>query len=168
MTREGGLLAAFLASGSVVMDTDLGTAPKGGFARMVPELIVTDLGASQTFWCDILGFGVAYQRPSERFVYLEHAGAQLMLRQRDGKWETASMDLPLGRGVMFQVEVPDLDPVLTRINSVGCRIHSGPREVWRRIGNHEGGQREVFLQDPDGYLVMMNQSFGQRPLPEPA
>ena len=150
------------------MDTDLGTVPIGGFARMVPELIVTDLGASQAFWCDILGFNVAYQRPSERFVYLEHAGAQMMLRQRDGKWETGSMDLPLGRGVMFQIEVSDLEAVLKRINVFGCRIHSGPNEVWRQIGDHEGGQREVFLQDPDGYLVMMNQSLGQRPLPDPA
>ena len=127
------------------MDTDLGTSPKGGFARLVPELIVTDLAASQAFWCDILGFAVAYQRPSESFVYLELDGAQIMLRQRDGKWETGLLDLPLGRGVMFQIETADLEPILSRLALVGCRIHSGPREAWRRIGDHYGGQREVFV-----------------------
>lgn len=27
-----------------------------------------------------------------------------------------------------------------------------------------GGQREVFVQDPDGYLVMAAESLGSRPL----
>jgi hypothetical protein len=38
------------------------------------------------------------------------------------------------------------------------------RDVWRRIGDRKGGQREIFLQDPDGYLVMVAQDLGERPL----
>jgi hypothetical protein len=38
------------------------------------------------------------------------------------------------------------------------------RDVWRRIGDRIGGQREIFLQDPDGYLVMVAQDLGERPL----
>ena len=41
-----------------------GTPPKGGFAALVPELGVTDLDVSLCFWCGLLGFAVAYDRPA--------------------------------------------------------------------------------------------------------
>jgi catechol 2,3-dioxygenase-like lactoylglutathione lyase family enzyme len=117
------------------------------------------------FWRDRLGFAIAYQRPEERFVYLEHPdGAQIMLSQRNGRWETAALERPLGRGVMFQVYVDDLDAVSASLAASGTTLHAGPREVWRRYGDHEGGQREIFVQDPDGYLVMIAQNIGERPL----
>jgi hypothetical protein len=31
-------------------------------------------------------------------------------------------------------------------------------------GDREAGQREVFVQDPDGYLVMIAHDLGERPL----
>jgi catechol 2,3-dioxygenase-like lactoylglutathione lyase family enzyme len=60
--------------------TGLGTQPKTGWAKLVPELLVSDIGASIEFWCDRLGFAIAYRRPEEKFIYLERPeGAQLML-----------------------------------------------------------------------------------------
>jgi hypothetical protein len=44
-------------------------------------------------------------------------------------------------------------------------LHAGPREVWRRYGDREGGKQEIFVLDPNGYLVMMAQDLGERPLP---
>ena len=38
------------------------------------------------------------------------------------------------------------------------------REVWRRYGDIEGGRREIFVLDPDGYLVMLARDLGTRPL----
>jgi hypothetical protein len=35
--------------------------------------------------------------------------------------------------------------------------------MWRAVGSYEVGQREVFVQDPDGYLVMVAQHIGTRP-----
>jgi len=143
--------------------TGEGCPPRTGFAKLVPELLVSDLDVSLPFWGDRLGFGVAYQRASERFVYLERPeGAQIMLHQRCGAWETGPLELPFGRGLMLQVYVDDLGKVL---NSLGdWPVHTGPREVWRRHGDREGGAREVFVQDPDGYLVMIAQTLGNRPL----
>jgi catechol 2,3-dioxygenase-like lactoylglutathione lyase family enzyme len=130
---------------------------------MVPELHVTDLATSLRFWRDILGFAVAYQRPAERFVYLEHAdGAQVMLCQRHGRFETGPMLPPLGQGAMFQVYVDTIEPILAALNAARWPIYLGPREVWRRTGEQESGQREVFVQDPDGYLLMLANSIGRR------
>lgn len=52
-----------------------GSPPKTGWAKLVPELLVSDIAASTAFWSERLGFAVAYQRPD-----LERPeGAQLML-----------------------------------------------------------------------------------------
>jgi len=131
----------------------------------VPELLVEDIATSLPFWRDLLGFAIAYQRPEDRFVYLERPdGAQIMLCQRSGRWETAALERPLGRGVMFQVHVDDIDAVSAVLAAVGHELYAGPRDVWRRYGDREGGQREIFVQDPDGYLVMVAQNLGERAL----
>ena len=142
-----------------------GAPPKSGWSRFVPELLVEDIDASLRFWCGLLGFAIAYQRPSERFAYLERPdGPQVMLCQRSGKWETAPLERPYGRGVMFQLSVDRLQPLLHAVSQAGWPVYAGPREVWRRLGDREGGQREFFVLDPDGYLVMIAENIGERPI----
>src|SRR5437899_6923989 len=81
------------AIGNQSMDEDMGAPPRSGWARLVPELLVEDIAISLLFWRDRLGFAIAYQRPEERFVYLERPeGAQIMLSQRSGRWETAALE----------------------------------------------------------------------------
>lgn len=147
------------------MTSDLGAPPQGEWAKLVPELLVSDLELSVAFWNDLLGFRVAYQRPDEKFAYLERLdGAQIMLHQRCGVWETGPLEPPFGRGAMFQIYVERLEPVIQALAGKAYPIHAGPREVWRRHGDREGGQREVFVLDPDGYLVMVAETLGSRPL----
>ena len=85
------------------MENSVDRLPTGGFAPLVPELDVFDLAKSKQFWCDILGFQIAYQRPENGFVYLELQGSQVMLCQHNGNWETGHLEPPLGRGVNFQM-----------------------------------------------------------------
>ncbi len=74
------------------------------------------------------------------------------------------MTHPLGQGVMFQIEVDDLSAIGSALAAGNWPIHTPLREVWRQVGDREAGQREIFVQDPDGYLLMLNQSLGERPL----
>jgi catechol 2,3-dioxygenase-like lactoylglutathione lyase family enzyme len=146
----------------------LGKPPRSGWARMVAELHVNDLKASLLFWQDVLGFKTAFDRPEERFVYLEHPeGHQIMLCQRHGRFETGPLNFPLGQGAMFQIYLASVEPVLSALGARHWPIYLGPREIWRRTGDCESGQREVFVQDPDGYLLMVAQNIGQRPLSGP-
>ena len=149
-------------------ETDHGDPPKSGWERFVTELLVEDLAASLAFWRDVLGFEIAYRRPAEGFVYLERPdGAQLMLSTRvaqSGRNETAALERPFGRGVMFQLAVDTLEPVLDAAARAGTPVREAPHESWRRIGNREGGRREVKFLDPDGYLVMVAEDIGERPL----
>jgi len=142
-----------------------GAPPRSGWARMVVELHVNDLAESLSFWRDVLGFQAAFERAEERFVYLEHAqGHQIMLCQRHGRFETGALDHPLGQGAMLQIYLEDIAPVLQALTARNWAIYLGPREVWRRTGDRESGQREVFVQDPDGYLIMVAHNIGERPL----
>ena len=142
--------------------TDYGQPPRGGWSPLVCELLVADIEASLAFWCDLIGFSVAYRRPEESFAYLERGGAQIMLHQRAGVWETAALEQPFGRGVMFQLSVDDLTALEEKLRSAEWPIYDGPRETWRRTGDIESGRREVFVQDPDGYLLMLAEHIGVR------
>ena len=142
-----------------------GAPPKAGWAVLVCELLVEDLPKSLAFWRDLLGFAVAYHRLDQGFVYLERPeGAQIMLCQRSGSWETAALERPFGRGVMFQLEVASVAEIVAALAAASWPLHNGPREVWRRWGDREGGRREIAVQDPDGYLVMVAERLGERPL----
>jgi catechol 2,3-dioxygenase-like lactoylglutathione lyase family enzyme len=130
---------------------------------MVTELHVADLDASLAFWKEILGFEIAFRREEEKFVYLEHPeGQQIMLCQRHGRFETGPMQWPLGQGAMFQIYFHEIGSILTNLAAQKWPIYLGPREVWRKTGERESGQEEVFVQDPDGYLVMLARSIGER------
>ncbi|PCI05776.1 MAG: bleomycin resistance family protein [Hyphomicrobiales bacterium] len=144
-----------------------GAPPKSGWMKITCELHVEDITTSCAFWIGVLGFEIAYQRREEKFVYLERSeGAQIMLCQRNGRWETGAMERPFGRGVMFQIDVESLDPILANLDAGNWAIYKGLYEVWRRHGDREGGRREVVVQDPDGYLVMLCDDLGERPIPE--
>lgn len=140
--------------------------PPAQWAKMIPELIVMDYGKTLPFWRDVLGFAVQFDRPSERLAMLEHPdGAQVMFFERDGSWETGSFEAPLGRGVIIQVFVADVNAVARRVEAAGLVYFVPPFEKWRDWGDRLGGQREFLVQDPDGYLVKVAQQLGEREKP---
>ena len=136
--------------------------PIGGFARLVPELDVFDLEQSEQFWCNILGFHIAYQRPESRFMYLELQGAQVMLKQRNGNWETGVLERPLGRGINFQLFVDSVAPLLDALKFAKWPLFRECHDAWYRIASEERGNRQFLVQDPDGYLLGFAQDLGSR------
>ena len=142
-----------------------GSPPKT-WAMGMPELMVSDLAVSLAFWTQLLRHRIAYARPEQHFVYLEHPdGAQMMMYERDGAWETGPLERPFGRGVVLQLYVTDVEAVAARVGKAGHGFYEPMREKWRHWGDRLGGQREFLVQDPDGYLVMVAQRIGERPLP---
>jgi catechol 2,3-dioxygenase-like lactoylglutathione lyase family enzyme len=136
--------------------------PTGGFNALVPEFDVFDLAASKKFWCDTLGFSVAYERPEHGFCYLQEQGAQVMLKQRNGKWETGALERPLGRGINFQIFVKDIEPILNRLRGLNWTLFKDVHDAWYRVGDKTAGSRQFLVQDPDGYLLRFAQDLGER------
>lgn len=146
------------------MLTDL--LPGFAWATMVPELMVSDLDASLRFWCGLCGFVVAYDRPEDRFAYLDRAGRQVMLEEVMGpgrRWVTAPLRRPFGRGINLQIAVDDLSSIVAGLGAAGWPLYLAPEEVWYRAGSQEAGVRQFLVQDPDGYLLRFSQGIGLRP-----
>ena len=140
--------------------------PGFAWSTMVPELLVSDLDASLRFWCGLCGFAVAYDRPEDRFAFLDRAGRQIMLEEAMApgrRWVTAPLERPFGRGINLQITVDDVAPILASLGGAGWPLFLEPEEVWYRAGASETGVRQFLVQDPDGYLLRFCQELGERP-----
>jgi catechol 2,3-dioxygenase-like lactoylglutathione lyase family enzyme len=135
-------------------------------SRLVPEIDVEDLGRSLAFYVGVVGFGVLFERPEERFAYLDLAGVHLMLQEAAGpgrRFRTAPLEHPYGRGVNLMIEVSAVDALHGRVQAAGCEIVIPLEERWYRVNEFKNGQRQFVVADPDGYLLRFFTELGQRP-----
>ena len=148
------------------MATPLGSEP-----ALVPELLVSDVDQSVAFWCGLCGFSVRYARPDEGFAYLTLGSAHLMLEQAGvgRNWVTAPLEAPLGRGINFQISVPDCAVLATTLESAGVDLFM-PLETRRyRVGDTTVAVRQFLVTDPDGYLIRFQSAADDElPVVEPA
>ena len=134
-------------------------------AKLVPELLVSEYEISRDFYVRVIGFGVRYERPEEKFSYLDLDGAALMVEQETEFWATATREKPYGRGINLQIEVDAIDPILTRLADAGIALFRPVEEAWYRSGETYRGNRQFLVQDPDGYLLRMFEDLGERAAP---
>ncbi len=134
--------------------------------NLVPELSVSSFEESLDFYVRILGFAIAYQREEEGFAFLTLGEAQLMIDETgNGRtWKTAAFDHPLGRGINLQIEVNDLQPLLDSLKRESIELFMETEERWYRKNDHEVGNRQFLVQDPDGYLLRFTEDLGKRPV----
>ncbi|MEO3803942.1 VOC family protein [Nonomuraea sp. B1E8] len=134
-------------------------------SRLVPELSCSDIQASLAFY-RLVGFEVRYERPQERFAYLERGGADLMLEQpltRDRLYPRAALDHPYGRGVNLTVEVEYAGQIHATLLAAGHDMWLALEERWYERAVDAVGVRQFAVQDPDGYLLRISQHLGTRP-----
>ena len=132
----------------------------------IPELDVSDLDRSLAFYVGVLGFAVMFDRPEERFAFLNLGGAQMMLEEAAGpgrRFRVAPLEHPYGRGVNFMIEVADIDRLHSEVQAAGSTIVIPLEERWYRRDEVEYGRRQFVVADPDGYLLRLSTSLGQRP-----
>lgn len=135
---------------------------------LVPEFAVSDWRKSKSFYCDVLGFECAYERPEEGFCYLRLGGAELMIDQigegrtfDDGHLPT---NYPFGKGLNVQIEVPSIAPLVEALARVEHALFLPVEDKWYRVGTEELGNRQFVVADPDGYLLRFFQDLGSRPI----
>ena len=109
---------------------------------LAPEIDVVDLATSLRFYVGVPEFRVQFERPAERFAYLERPGAELMRAVAAG----AEIVLPM-EDRWYHVDVGQ------------------PGGRWERVGPTEAGNRQFVVADPDGYLWRPFQDLGARHTP---
>jgi catechol 2,3-dioxygenase-like lactoylglutathione lyase family enzyme len=137
---------------------------------LVPELDVSNLDGSLSFYVDVLGFSLMWSRPEERFAYLGRDGAELMLEEAAGpgrRFGTAPLEHPFGRGLNIQILVADVDALCARVRGAGHALVVPLEERWYRIGGELAGNRQFVVADPDGYLLRFFSDVGRKPAERP-
>lgn len=130
-------------------------------ARVWPQplIVVRDVSASGRFYAQILGAETAHG--GEAYEQLV-SGGELVLQLHhidveDHHGPLAANDVPLGNGTLLWFEVSDLDAAADRATAIGARVE---RHVHV---NPNAAQRELWLRDPDGYLVVLAGPSDYRP-----
>jgi len=122
-------------------------------------IVVSDVPASSRFYAQILGAegahgGEEYEQlvsDGELILQLHHIDVE------DHHGPLASPDVPLGNGALLWFEVLDFDAAVQRARSaeavVEKDVHVNPNAL----------QQEIWLRDPDGYLVVLAGPSEYRP-----
>ncbi|MGO2149347.1 bleomycin resistance protein [Halomonas sp.] len=124
--------------------------------KVVPEIYCTDIAESMSYFTQVLGFTIKYERPDEHFAYLSRDGVDLMLEGLSGdsrKWITGELNTPFGRGINFQWDVLNIDKLYSEVivkspDSIYLALESKNYQV----GNEFVTQKQFIVQVPDGYL----------------
>lgn len=126
------------------------------FAPLIPELNVGDLGRSLTFYCDIIGFNILFDRRDEKFCFLALGGAQLMIEQVEmpyAAYATGAEPPAYGRVMNLEIQVPDIDAVHERVVRAGTPILVPMQERRYRTGDTTTHVRQFVVADPDGFVI---------------
>jgi len=126
-----------------------------------PLIVVRDVPASSRFYAHVLGAesahgGDAYEQivsGGELILQLHHIDVE------DHHGRLASNDVPLGNGALLWFEVSDFDAAVERAGAIEAQVE---RDVHV---NPNAKQREIWLRDPDGYLVVLAGPSEYRPRP---
>ena len=122
-------------------------------------IVVHDVPASSRFYTELLDAesghgGDEYEQivsDGEIVLQLHHIDVE------DHHGPLASKDAPLGNGTLLWFELSDFEPAVERARAMGARIE---RDVHV---NPNAKQQELWLRDPDGYLVVLAGPSEYRP-----
>lgn len=125
------------------------------FNKLIPELVVSNINKSISFYVDLLGFKIAYERKENNFAFLELDGSQIMIHQahENDNWSTGELSYPYGRGINLQIEVNDVDELYNKILNSNYQIFVDMKiNEYKQDGNILKN-KEFLVLDPDGYLL---------------
>lgn len=117
-----------------------------------PMLAVPDVEASSRWYQQVLG-ATSGHGGAEYEMLLVGGAPVLQLHQcATGHHHgvLAEPGVPLGNGVAMWFHTEELDEAVTRIRAADARVTTDLH------ANPNAGHREIWLRDPDGYLVVLS------------
>lgn len=128
------------------------------FNNLIPELSVLNMNRSKHFYIDILGFHLEYERVTDKFAFLSYGEAQIMIEEINGHWNTGELQYPFGRGINFQITTDDVSKVADILKRNNIKLFRDIMESRYECGSEVILEKEILVQDPDGYLLRFSQT----------
>lgn len=124
------------------------------FNKMVPELTVFNIKESKDFYTKILGFEIVFERPEDKFIFMELEGSQIMIQElHDDGWNVGDMKYPLGQGINFEIEVNDLNSLHNKLLTHQIVFYRKMKNTVYKVKGEDVVQKEFIIQDPNGYML---------------
>nr|WP_315081766.1 VOC family protein [uncultured Clostridium sp.] len=127
------------------------------FNGLVSELSVQDIEKSKEFYIDILGFKLEYERIEDKFAFISFEEAQIMIEEINGYWNTVILEHPFGRGVNFQINVSNVDDLISSLNKNKIELFRNVKINIYEANGEAYVEKEILVQDLDGYLLRFSQ-----------
>ena len=125
------------------------------FNSLIPELSVTNIEKSKKFYLN-LGFKIMYERKEDKFCFLYLEDNQIMIEEINNNWNVGEMKYPFGNGINISMTVSDIDSFYESIISKKIVLFRKIKTSKYRVDDIIYEDKEVLLQDPDGYLLRFN------------
>ena len=131
------------------------------YNKLIPELSVSNIDKSIKFYVDIIGFAIEYERNEDKFVFISYQGSQIMLEEINNHWNVGELHYPFGRGINFQIETNELDHIYESLLKHNISIYKPIFESKYKVDDITYIERELLVQDPDGYLLRFQETIGE-------
>ncbi len=125
------------------------------FNSLIPELSVSNIDKSKQFYLE-LGFKIKYERPENKFVFLELEKNQIMLEEQNNNWNAGNMEYPFGRGINISMSVSDVEKMYNDLKNKNFEFFLDLEVHNYKVDEMEYSDKEFLIQDPDGYLLRFN------------
>lgn len=115
-----------------------------------PMIAARDVESSSRWYQPVLGVESGHGGPE--YEMLLSGGAltmQLHHWEADEHQHLGDPKLPVGNGALLWFATDDFDAAVARVRQLGAAILDGP------LVNPNAQQREIWLRDPDGYVVVV-------------
>lgn len=125
------------------------------FNSLIPELSVSDIKKSRKFY-ESIGFKVMYERPEDKFCFLQLEDNQIMIEEINNHWNTGILEYPFGRGINISMTVSDVEALYNHLKEINIKILLELEVHEYQVENKTYYDKEFLIQDPDGYLLRFN------------
>ena len=126
------------------------------YNAVIPEFMVSNIEQSRSFYCDLLGFTIEYERPEENFLFLSLEDFQLMLEEGT-KDILAELNYPFGRGVNISFGIKDVPRLYQKLLESNYPIHRPLTKREFRVDEQYIYPHEFAVLDPDGYFLRFSE-----------
>ena len=125
------------------------------FNSLIPELSVSNIERSKLFY-QKLGFSIKYERPENKFCFLEYENNQIMIEEINDNWNVGKLEYPFGRGLNLSMQVSNIDNFYQNALKNNLPIYKEIQIDKYRVNDRVYEDKEFLIQDPDGYLLRFN------------